>query len=339
MAHRSQICPILFADVVKSSSITADAHKRSLAEFLDQVFSDACGRIDVVHAKPMGDGFLIVGSNAAEIASVALRIRNAYQTHDWKNEGFPKAVEIRVGLDLGTVLFEGEDVTGAAVDRASRVQPVTHPNSVFCTKHFHDQLIADMVTKIVGTSVGTIALDKGAGNAEMFELGWSDEPPVGTMSGQAAEAPKPSHIPRVKRTISDRERDRFLEECFTTIRAHFQRSLDELDRADPHVETTFQEVHSTKFFCRVYVDGDERAACKVRCKSGSGEIQYEENPRDVDNDTTSNEILWIKDDGVDIFAEVLGMQAHYTGGKMDVRLNPQQAAEHIWRIFSGALER
>ena len=90
-------------------------------------------------------------------------------------------------------------------------------------------------------------------------------------------------------------------------------------------------MHSTKFFCRVYVDGDERAACKVRCKSGSGEIQYEENPRDVDNDTTSNEILWIKDDGVDIFAEVLGMQAHYTGGKMDVRLNPQQAAEHIWR--------
>lgn len=342
MAHLSQICPILFADVVKSSSITADAHKSILADFIKTVFDDACSQIEVVHAKPMGDGFLIVGANAARTAAAALRICDAYRMNDWINEGFPKSVQIRVGLDLGTVIIKGDDITGAAVDRASRIQPITNPNSVFCTKHFHNQLIADSVTHITGTSVGLKALEKRAGEAELFDLRWSDESSVADTSGEAAEVPRQSHIPRVRRTISDRERDQFLQECFSTIKEHFQRSLDELDRSDSHVETTFQEIHSTKFVCRVYVDGDERAACKVRCTSGSGrsgEIQYEENPRDIDNDTSSNEILWIKDDGVDIFAEALGMQAHYTGGKMNVRLDPHQAAEHIWRIFAGALER
>ena len=342
MARRSQICPILFADVVKSSRITADAHKRKLTEFIDQVFGDACSKIDVIHAKPMGDGFLIVGSSAAEIAAAALRIRDAYRTHDWINEGFPAGIEIRAGLDLGTVLIEGEDVTGVAVDRASRVQPVAQPNAVLCTKHFHDQLVADMVTNIVGTSVGAIALDKGAGHAEMFDLGWSDERPSKIADEQAADSTNPSQIPRVRRTISDRERDLFLEECFATIREQFRNYLGELDRSDPHVETIFQEVNSAKFVCRVYVDGDEKAACKVRCTSGgggSGDIRYEENPSDIDSDTTSNEVLWIKDDGIDIFAEALGMQAHYTGGQMNVRLDQHQAAEHIWRIFAGALER
>ena len=342
MPHFSQICPILFADVVKSSSFTADAHKSILADFIKTVFDTACCQMNVVHAKPLGDGFLIVGADAAQAATAALRICDAYKSNDWINEGFQRPVQIRVGLDLGTVIKKGDDVAGAAVDLASRVQPVTNPNSVFCTKHFHNQLIADSVTHIVGTYIGKKALDKGAGEAALFELRWSDDSSVVDTSSHAAEVLRPSRIPRVRRAISDLERDQFLEGCFRTIREYFRSSLDQLGRSDPHVETTFQEIHPAKFVCRVYVDGDERAACKVRCSSGggrNGEIQYEENPRDIDNDSSSNEILWINDDGVDIFAEALGMQAHATGSEMNACLDPHRVAEHIWLIFSGALER
>ena len=337
MSPRSQICAILFADIVNSSNIRADAHKRTLASFLERIFADAQSRVDSVHAKYLGDGFMIVASSAAELASAALRVRDEFRNRDWMNDGFNSQVQIRIGLDLGTVLITERDVAGAAVDQASRVEPVTAPNSVYCTSHFFRQLVADRARNMVGTSVGVVPLAKNSGAAELFELEWQ-----GVTTKSDVPVSDQSYMPTVRRSISDKERDDYLTEAFETIRSYFTRSLDELTSRYSHVQTRIQEISPLKFLCKIYVDGDERSSCVVRCNSAggrTGEIQYEENPRDVGSDSACNEIIWVKDDGATIFLEALGMQLHYTGGQMNVQMEPKEAGELLWKIFASSLER
>ena len=337
MSPRSQICAILFADIVNSSNIKADAHKRTLASFLERIFADTQSRVDAVHAKFLGDGFMIVASSAAELASAALRVRDEFRNRDWMNDGFNSQVQIRIGLHLGTVLITGGDVAGAAVDQASRVEPVTAPNSVYCTSHFHQQLEADRVQNMVGTSVGTVPLAKNSGEAELFELEWQ-----GVTTKSDVPVSDQSYMPTVRRSISDKERDDYLTEAFETIRSYFTRSLNELASRNTHVETRIQEISPIKFLCKIYVDGDERSSCVVRCSAGSGrdgEIQYEQNPREISSDSSYNEVIWVKDDGATIFLEALGMQLHYTGGQMNVQMEPKEAGEHLWKILAGSLER
>lgn len=337
MKPRSQICAILFADIVKSSNIQADAHKRDLASFLERLFEDTQNRVDPVHAKYLGDGFMVVASNAAELASAALQVRDEFRNRDWINDGFNSRLQIRIGLDLGTVLITDRDIAGAAVDQASRVEPVTAPNSVYCTGHFFQQLLADKATNIVGTSVGTVQLAKNSGEAELFELEWQ-----GVTTKSDVPVSDQSHMPMVRRNISDKERDDYLREAFDTIRSYFIRSLEALPGRNPHVETYIQEISPIMFHCKIYVDGDERSSCVIRCSSGSGrngEIQFEQNPRNVNSDSSYNEVIWVKDDGATIFLEALGMQAHYTGGQMNVQMEPAQAGEFLWKILAGSLER
>ncbi len=64
-----------------------------------------------------------------------------------------KEFQLRIGIHLGEVVFENEDVFGDGVNIASRIQAIANPGSIFVSEVVHDNVLnkKDIVTRFVRT--------------------------------------------------------------------------------------------------------------------------------------------------------------------------------------------
>ena len=62
---------------------------------------------------------------------------------------------------------------------------------------------------------------------------------------------------RIKKTFTDREKDRFQTEAFEYLANFFEQSLAELKARNPGIETEFRRIDANHFTSTVYVDGTE----------------------------------------------------------------------------------
>jgi adenylate cyclase len=90
--------------------------------------------------KNTGDGFL------AEFASVVDAVRCAIEVLQRgmaeRNAGTPseERIEFRVGINLGDVIAEGEDIFGDGVNIAARLEALAQPGGVFVSNTVHDHI-------------------------------------------------------------------------------------------------------------------------------------------------------------------------------------------------------
>ncbi len=119
-----RLAAIMAADVVGYSRLiradeegTIAALKALRADLIDPKIAEHHGRI----VKLMGDGML------AEFASVVDAVRAAVETQQAvtdHNSGLPedKRIEFRVGINLGDVVIDGDDIHGDGVNVAARLE-------------------------------------------------------------------------------------------------------------------------------------------------------------------------------------------------------------------------
>ncbi len=119
-----RLAAIMVADVVGYSRLirvdeegTIAALKALRADLVDPKLAEHHGRI----VKLMGDGML------AEFASVVDAVRAAVETQQAlaeHNSGLPddKRIEFRVGINLGDVVIDGDDIHGDGVNIAARLE-------------------------------------------------------------------------------------------------------------------------------------------------------------------------------------------------------------------------
>src|SRR5215469_2542778 len=124
MSQTRRLAAILAADVAGYSRLMgADeegTHERlqtHLRELVNPKIAEHRGRI----VKNTGDGFL------AEFASVVDAVRCAVEVQRGmaeRNAGTPpeKRIEFRIGINLGDVIAEGEDIFGDGVNVAARLE-------------------------------------------------------------------------------------------------------------------------------------------------------------------------------------------------------------------------
>jgi hypothetical protein len=145
-------------------------------------------------------------------------------------------------------------------------------------------------------------------------------------------------IPRMKKRFTQRDKDIFLKEAFAIVKDYFQRALTQLTQLSPEVETDFTEIHAFEFIAKIYVQGENKNQCKVWIGglAGSDDIGYSEGRSITSSNNSYNEIISIADDGFELklkftIGGVFGrtMKDYYT---------PEEAAEELWRRFSGPLE-
>ena len=136
-----RLAAIMAADVVGYSRlIEADeegtrARLRSLhSELIDPRIAADGGRI----VKTMGDGILVEFPSAVDAVRNALEIqgamrrRNADISDDYR-------IDFRVGINVGDVIVEGDDIHGDGVNVAARLEGLCEPGEVYVSGTIYDQ--------------------------------------------------------------------------------------------------------------------------------------------------------------------------------------------------------
>ncbi len=137
-----RLAAILATDVVGYSRlISADeegtlAALRALrADLIDPKIAEHHGRI----VKLMGDGML------AEFPSVVDAVRAAVETQEAvaeRNSGLPegKWIKFRIGINLGDVVIDGDDIQGDGVNVAARLEGLAEPGGICISGSVHEQV-------------------------------------------------------------------------------------------------------------------------------------------------------------------------------------------------------
>ena len=137
-----RLTAILAADVVGYSRLiradeegTLAAFNALRAELIDPKIADHRGRV----FKLMGDGML------AEFASVVDAVRAAVEMQQAvaeRNAAFPqdKRIEFRIGINLGDVVIDGDDIHGDGVNVAARLEGLADPGGIYVSAAVYDQV-------------------------------------------------------------------------------------------------------------------------------------------------------------------------------------------------------
>jgi adenylate cyclase len=89
--------------------------------------------------KLMGDGVLIEFSSAASAVACALEIQQAMEASE---AGVPEAKRLRyrIGINLGDVIVEGDDIYGEGVNVAARLQALAPVGGIALSRNVSDQI-------------------------------------------------------------------------------------------------------------------------------------------------------------------------------------------------------
>ena len=148
-----KLAAILYADVAGYSRLTGadeDATHRILSDYLD-VISNTIGsnRGQVMHYA--GDAALAKFDAVVDAMSAAVAIQNELKT---RNEDVPdeRKVQFRIGVNLGDVIEDRDDIYGDGVNVAARLESLAEPGGV---------CISDAVRSAIGKKLNLDYEDMG----------------------------------------------------------------------------------------------------------------------------------------------------------------------------------
>jgi adenylate cyclase len=137
-----RLAAILAADVVGYSRLiradedgTLAALKLVIAELIGPKIAEHHGRV----VKLMGDGLLAEFSSVVEAVRAAAEMQRALAA---RNATLPqdRRIEFRIGVNLGDVVIDGEDIHGDGVNVAARLEGLAEPGGVCISGAVHDQV-------------------------------------------------------------------------------------------------------------------------------------------------------------------------------------------------------
>ncbi len=164
----------------------------------------------------------------------------------------------------------------------------------------------------------------------------SDVPSVANTSTALPVANIRSSNLRVKKTFTQRERDKFERDAYEYMEKYFQNSLAELEARNANVETEFRKIDANHFTAAIYVNGTEASRCSIKFGGGGGYlggITYSFG-RSFGGGGM-NEALTVDDDGYTLFLKALGMNLSRPDNE---QLTFEGAAEAYWGMFIRRLQ-
>lgn len=155
--------------------------------------------------------------------------------------------------------------------------------------------------------------------------------PVAVQSG-----PRSSNL-RLRKTFTDADRDRFLDEAFEYMARFFENSLAELEKRNHGIEGRFKRLDSTHFTAVIYESGATQAQCTISLGSHFGrDISYSNTVGGSGN--SFNEMLSVEHDEQHLYLKPMGTGMWLTGGERHAQLSPEGAAEYFWSMLIEPLQ-
>jgi adenylate cyclase len=140
MSRTRRLAAILAADVAGYSRLMgADeegTHERLKAlrrDLLDPKIAEHHGRI----VKTTGDGLLVEFASVVDAVRCAVVVQQAIPE---RNVGADNRIELRIGINLGDVIVEGDDLYGDGVNIAARLEALADAGGVLVSNTVHDHM-------------------------------------------------------------------------------------------------------------------------------------------------------------------------------------------------------
>lgn len=132
---RRRLAAILSADVVGYSRLMRENEADTLAavralrtELWEPTLASHGGRL----VKTSGDGFLIEFGSAVDAVEAALAVRDALAQSE-------SGLVLRIGINLGDVVVDGDDLLGDGVNVAARLEAIAQPGDIYVAGNVHEQ--------------------------------------------------------------------------------------------------------------------------------------------------------------------------------------------------------
>ena len=146
-----RLAAILSADVVGYSRLmgideagTLGALRAHRAELIDPTIAAHNGRI----VKLMGDGLLVEFASAINAVECAAEIQQGMAVRNTKVPD-DRLIAFRIGVNLGDVIIDDDDIYGDGVNVAARLQEVAAPGGIYLSgtvfEHVDGKVDADLV--------------------------------------------------------------------------------------------------------------------------------------------------------------------------------------------------
>ncbi|MFT5182794.1 MAG: adenylate cyclase [Alphaproteobacteria bacterium] len=137
-----RLSAIVFADVVSYSRLMSADETGTLAallllrsELLDPQIAEHGGRI----VKTMGDGLLLEFPSVVDAVKCSVEIQRGMFERN-SDIADIDALRLRVGVHLGDVIFEGDDIFGDGVNIAARIETLAEPDGIAISDDAHRQV-------------------------------------------------------------------------------------------------------------------------------------------------------------------------------------------------------
>ena len=170
-----KLTTVLAMDVVGYSRLM----ERDEAGTLDRLKSVRAGILDPAIArhngrtvKLMGDGTLAEFPSVVEALQCAVDIQEELAARN-KLVGENHRIEQRIGLHLGDVIVEGDDIYGDCVNVASRLENMAEPGGIVLSKQVHDHIDGRVQAKFV--SLGAQTVKNISRPIQAYRVGFAEE--------------------------------------------------------------------------------------------------------------------------------------------------------------------
>ena len=190
MSETRRLAAILAADVVGYSRLMGEDEAgtaravREHREAATPIVRGFGGRL----VKTMGDGVLLEFPSVVVAVECAIRMQ---QQMAERNAGIPEARRIlyRIGVNLGDVLIEGEDILGDGVNIAARLESICEPGGICISGSAYDHVRGRIEAEFV--DLGEKALKNIARPVRAYALGVADIAGAKVLTPAAPGAPTP----------------------------------------------------------------------------------------------------------------------------------------------------
>jgi len=162
MTQTRQLAVIMFTDIVGYTTLMGNDDKKAfeLLHKSKQIQKPIIEKNNGRWIKEMGDGVLASFNSASDAMKAAIQIQ--------KTCNATSTFQLKIGLHLGEVVFENDDVYGDGVNIASRIETLAVGSSILMSKSIRDQIKNNTEFKII--SIGSFKFKNVGEPVEVFAL-------------------------------------------------------------------------------------------------------------------------------------------------------------------------
>jgi adenylate cyclase len=169
-AVERRLAAILSADIAGYSRLmgadelgTLQALKAHRKQLIDPTIAVHRGRI----VKTTGDGMLVEFASIVDAVGCAIAIQRAMATRN-QDLSQDRRIVFRIGINIGDIIIDGEDIFGDGVNVAARLQTICEPGGLCISRSANDQIrdkfslafsdLGEQMMKNIARAVGVFGL-------------------------------------------------------------------------------------------------------------------------------------------------------------------------------------